>query len=279
MHTCNLKIKKPVPFLKWAGGKKQSLFQFNEFFPEKDQYERYIEPFVGGGAVFFYLDPKKAIIADLNKDLINAYRMIKKDVNLVIKELDYFKKNHSKDFFLSIRKKFNNDDFDSFKKAAGLIYLNKTCFNGLYRVNKKGEFNVPFANHKDFNFNIENLTSINKILKNTIIKSGSFVNVLSYAKKGDFIYLDPPYHPLNKTSSFTTYTKKGFLKNDQEELVRVFKKLDKRGCKIMLSNSNTEFIKNLYKDYFISKVISKRYINSVAKKRGAIVELLIRNYN
>ena len=274
----SLTLKKAEPFLKWAGGKAQLLEQFKPLFPKKETYNRYIEPFLGGGAVFFYLEPKKAILSDLNKDLILAYKVIKNDLeNLLIVLKDYQKK-HNKDFYLRIRDEYNADHLDKITNTADLIYLNKSCFNGLYRVNKSGEFNVPFGNHKLFSVNEEKFKLDSKVLKNAQLKNESFEKVLDYAQKGDFIYFDPPYYPLNPTSSFTTYTNSSFLEKEQERLAEVFDTLDKRGCKLMLSNSDTEFIRTLYKKWHINKVNAKRFINCIAAKRGDVTEVVVRNY-
>jgi len=268
------------PFIKWAGGKSQLLEQFRELLPDDDSYNNYIEPFIGGGAVLFFLQPKKAIISDLNENLANTYRTIKNNVKELIIILDSFQKKHSKEFYLQLREEFNTKKNDKTRKSAILIYLNKTGFNGLYRVNKKGGFNVPFGQHKKFSFKKGELIKASKLLKNVTIKNESFEKVLDNTKKGDFIYFDPPYYPINGTSKFTTYTKEAFLEEEQKKLAEVFKKLDKKGCKVMLSNSDTKFIKDLYKDYkkYTATVGARRFINCIAEKRGEITELVIRNY-
>ena len=270
-----------VPTLvKWAGGKKQLLEQFKRFFPKK--INRYHEPFVGGGSVAFYLikshNPKAVFLTDANEDLINCYTVIKNDVDALINLLKEYKKLHSKEKYYQIRKQ-NLDLLSDISRAARFIYLNKTCFNGLYRVNSKGEFNVPIGSYTNPTILQENgLREISKLLKRVSIQSMPFENVLKFARKGDFIYFDPPYYPLKKGKSFTTYTKEKFLEKEQETLARVFKQLDKKGCLVMLSNSNTKFIKKLYKKYNISFVNARRMINSDAKKRGAIKEIVITNY-
>lgn len=278
--TNKTKKNRIEPFLKWAGGKSQLLEQFRELFPDDNSYNNYIEPFVGGGAVLFFLQPKNAIISDLNNDLINTYKIIKTNVNELIKILENFQKKHSKEFYLKLREEFNNKKVDNVRKAAILIYLNKTCFNGLYRVNKKGGFNVPFGQHKKFNFKKEHLLKAGHLLQHVKIKHESFEKVLDNAKKGDFIYFDPPYYPVNETSKFTTYTKEAFLEEEQKKLAEIFKKLDKKGCKVMLSNSDTKFIRDLYKDYkkYTVTVSAKRFINCIAEKRGEVSEVVVRNY-
>jgi DNA adenine methylase len=273
------KTKKRIePFLKWAGGKSQLLKQFEPLFPKTDSYNRYIEPFVGGGAVFFYLEPREAIIADLNKDLINAYKVLKNHAKELIETLECYQHNHNKDFFLKIRDEYNTDKLDSINKAAHLIYLNKACFNGLYRVNKKGGFNVPFGQHKKFIINKDGLLATSKLLKHTKIENTDFENVLKYAQKGDFVYFDPPYYPLTKGSDFTSYTKENFLEKEQEKLANIFEQLDRRGCLLMLSNSDTKFIRNIYKKWNITRVSAKRFINCIAEKRGDVNEVVVRNY-
>jgi len=268
------------PFIKWAGGKSQLLEQFRELFPPDDSYDNYFEPFIGGGAVYFFLQPKNATISDLNKNLVNTYKNIKTKADDLILILEGFQKKHSKEFYLKLREEFNSTKIGSLRKVAILIYLNKTCFNGLYRVNKKGEFNVPFGQHKKFSFKKEQLLKASQLLKNAKIKNESFEKVLDNAKKGDFIYFDPPYYPINGTSKFTAYTKEAFLEEEQKKLAEVFKKLDKRGCKVMLSNSDTKFIKDLYKNYkkYTVTVGARRFINCNADKRGEITELVVRNY-
>lgn len=274
----NISKKRVEPFLKWAGGKSQLLEQFKPLFPKEGTYKRYIEPFTGGGAVFFYLEPKDAIISDLNKDLIEAYKIVKSHPKELIELLKKYEKKHSKQFYLKIREEYNFDKLDKINKAAHLIYLNKTCFNGLYRVNSKGEFNVPFGQHKNFSVNEAGILSANKILKKTKIEHTDFTQVLKNAKKGDFVYFDPPYYPLNAGSNFTTYTKENFLEKEQEKLKETFKKLDARGCILMLSNSDTSYIRKLYKEWNIKKVSAKRFINCMAEKRGDVSEVVVRNY-
>jgi DNA adenine methylase len=274
----NISKKRVEPFLKWAGGKSQLLEQFKPLFPKEGTYKRYIEPFIGGGAVFFYLEPEEAIISDLNKDLIEAYKVVKSHTKELIELLKKYEKKHSKNFYLKIREEYNADKLDKISKAAHLIYLNKACFNGLYRVNSKGGFNVPFGQHKKFSVNEVGILATSKILKKTKIEHTDFTQVLQNAKKGDFVYFDPPYYPLNIGSNFTTYTKENFLEKEQIELKKTFEKLNARGCILMLSNSDTPFIRNLYKKWHITKVSAKRFINCIAEKRGDVFEVVVRNY-
>jgi len=270
-----------IPTLvKWAGGKKQLITQFSNYFPSK--IERYFEPFVGGGAVAFYilkvLKPKEVMLSDINEELINIYKVIKNNVEELMTLLKEYKKNHSKEEYYRIRAQ-NPEELSAIENAARSVYINKTCFNGLYRVNSKGQFNVPIGSYKNPAICSEkDLREIAKLLKNVQIKVMSFEKILDYAKEGDFIYFDPPYYPLKKGKNFTTYTKENFLEREQEQLAKVFRELDKKGCKLMLSNSDTEFIKNLYKGFNIGIVRAKRMINCDATKRGKINEVVITNY-
>ena len=270
-------------FVKWAGGKTQLIEQFVPLFPKK--FNSYLEPFVGSGAVFFHIiqnfKPKEIIISDINEELINAYRIVKTDVERLIIELKQHKEYHmteGKKYYLTIRAT-NPNELPPLERAARFIYLNKTCFNGLYRVNLKGKFNVPMGSYKNPDIiQEEKLRMVSKLLKKVIIKVLSFEKIFNLAKKGDFVYFDPPYYPLKKGKSFTTYTKGAFLEKEQELLAEVFKKLDKKGCSVMLSNSDTKFIKDLYPKYNINFVQATRMINCNGDKRGKINEVVITNY-
>ncbi len=267
-------------FVKWAGGKKQLLEQFKPFFPK--EVKRYFEPFVGGGAVAFHVmkhyKPQEVYLSDINEELTNCLNVIRNNVEELINDLIKLRKIHTKENYLKIRAE-DPRLLSNLTRATRFIYLNKTCFNGLYRVNSKGEFNVPMGRYKNPSIvNERELREISQLLKNATIQTASFHETIKEAKKGDFVYFDPPYYPLNKTSSFTTYTKDKFLEKEQEHLAKVFKELDKKGCKVMLSNSDTNFVKDLYKDYNISMVKATRMINSNATKRGKINEVVITNY-
>jgi DNA adenine methylase len=277
----------PKPFVKWVGGKRQLLQQFRDMdlYPPygfKPKTATYFEPFVGGGAMFFDLLPKRAILSDMNFELVTTYNVIKNNVDKLIRRLKVYQNKNNKASFLEIRaqdvKKLSALDI-----AARFIYLNRTGFNGLYRVNKNGGFNVPFAGNKNPLICDEiNLRKAHDALKNTKILHQDYKSVLEKAKKGDFIYFDPPYYPVNKTSSFTSYTKEVFLEKEQEELRDTFVKLHKRGCFVMLSNSDTPFINKLYSDLGkkikIHKVYAGRAINSKGSGRGKIKEVLVINY-
>lgn len=277
-------IKKVKPFLKWVGGKGQLLNQFENLFPKK--YNSYFEPFVGGGAVFFNINPKKAHINDINETLTNTYKHIKEDVEKVIRSLkrieqEFISKNEieRKEFYYSIREKYNSLPHSDFNRSLYFLFFNKTAFNGVYRENSKGGFNVPIGSYKNPKIvDPENLRQVSKVLSNTRITSGSFEDAVKNAKKGDFVYFDPPYHPLSETSSFTSYSKDDFSKEDQIKLKELYVELDKKGVCVMLSNSSAPFIKKLYSEFKQIPVFATRMINSKSDKRGKISEVVIVNY-
>lgn len=274
----------PRPIVKWVGGKGQLLNQFQPLFPK--DFNNYFEPFLGGGAVFFHLHPKKAYLNDLNQKLISALESIQTDPEGVIKILENLQDEfHSRDLlkqkelFYFLRNKFNFEKNHKLEKAAILIFLNKTCFNGMYRENSRGEFNTPFGSYKNPTIlDEDNVLAVSDALRNVQLTSLPFENAVEKAKKGDFIYFDPPYHPLTKTANFTGYNENNFGEDDQIRLSEVFRDLDKRGCKIMLSNSDTKFVKSLYEGFRIGKVLANRQINCKATGRGKIKELVIMNY-
>ena len=274
---------KGKPFVKWAGGKRQILDKLIKYVPE--DFNTYYEPFVGGGALFFELSPKNAVINDSNEKLINVFRCIKDEEKLtkMCNELNHHEANHSEGYYYKIRNidrdknKFNR--LSDYKRAARTIYLNKACFNGLYRVNSKGEFNVPFGKKLKVNtYEGQNIGIIHAYLNfnNIKILSIDFEEAVKDAKEGDFIYFDPPYD--SDTYTFNSYTEDGFSKDEQIRLSNVFKNLSDRGCYVMLSNHNTVLINELYKDFYIHKITAKRNINSNGKKRGKVEEVIITNY-
>ena len=275
---------KPKPFVKWVGGKRQLLKQFRElnlyppecFNPESNTY---FEPFVGGGAVFFDLLPKHAELSDTNRELVITYNVIKDNVDGLIKSLK--KHIYNKEYYLRVRAQDINELSD-IEIASRFIFLNRTGFNGMYRVNKSGQFNVPFGRYKNpLICDENNLRKVSEALQGITITHRDYKDVLELAKIGDFIYFDPPYYPLNPTSSFTAYTAKGFFEKEQIELRDTFVKLHERGCFVMLSNSDTPFINELYSELegvSINKIIAGRAINSKGSKRGKINEVLITNY-
>ena len=268
------------PFVKWAGGKRQLLCEIRKYIPK--QITTYYEPFVGGGAVLLDLQPKKAVINDINSDVINVYETIRDDVEGVIKKLRIHK--NEKAYYYKIREQDRTKRFDNFSnvtQAARIIYLNKTCYNGLFRVNSQGQFNVPFGRYK--NPQIVNevvLRAVSRYLNEAEIKflSIDFSEAVKNIKKSGFVYFYPPYDPISDTSSFTGYTLNGFDKEQQLKLKESCDNLNSRGCKFLLSNSATPFILNLYKHYNIEIVEVSRSINSVASGRGKIKEVLVRNY-
>lgn len=270
-----------APVLKWVGGKRQLIDTFSSMLPKR--ITSYCEPFVGGGAVLFYLQPKNAVVNDINKELICVYTVIKNNVDELIAELKKFK-NEPK-FFYSVRDwdrdREKYQSLSDIERAARILYLNKTCYNGLYRVNNAGEFNSPFGHYRNPNIiNEPVLRAVNAYFNGAKIEFSSkdYVDVLAEVKKGTFVYLDPPYDPISDTSSFTGYSKGGFSKEDQIKLYQCCDELDKKGVKFMLSNSATPFIKELYAAYNITTVKAKRAINSVGSKRGNVDEVVVRNY-
>ena len=277
--TKNNLIKPP---LKWVGGKRQLLPEIKKYIPET--IETYYEPFLGGGAVFFDLQPEKSVINDYNDELINVYQTIRDNVEELIEHLKVHEANNSKEYYYGVRAWDREEGYSersNVEKASRLIFMNKTGFNGMYRVNSKNQFNVPYGKYVNPAIvNEDVLRSVN-IFFNEIdvtILNGDFVEAVSEAKSGDFVYFDPPYVPLNETSSFTSYTNNGFNKEDQIRLRELCDELDSRGVKFLLSNSNVPFIQEQYADYTIEIVGATRAINSKASGRGKVEEVLIRNY-
>ena len=274
---------KAQPFIKWVGGKRGLFKQILPFI--NNNFKNYHEPFLGGGAVFFelfslgLLQDKKIFLSDLNSELINAYKVVQNIPNDLILNLENYKKNHSKEFYYKIReldRKSNFQELSEIERATRFIYLNKTCFNGLYRVNKKGFFNTPIGSYKNPNIaDKETILSSSKALQNVILLNQSFEKVINIVQKDDLVYLDPPYYPLNATSHFTSYDSNIFLDHQQKELFQIFQELEQLGVQTLQSNSDTDFIKNLYKDYRVNTVFANRFINSKANNRGKISEIII----
>ena len=274
--------KKIMPFLKWAGGKRQLLDRISERMPQN--YNNYYEPFIGGGAVLFGLQPERALINDINESLINTYRIIATNPQTLIecvKELDSKIGEDGKKYYYDLRERYNDKlmkkEFDV-ELASLFIFINKHCFNGLYRVNGKGLFNVPYNNSKRESIDEESIVEVSAYLKDVTILAGDFEVACQGAGNGDFVFLDSPYAPLNPTS-FESYTKEGFDIESHKRLAKVFDKLTDRGCYCMLTNHNTDFINSLYgnKGYKIDVVSVKRMINSDASKRTG-EEVIICNY-
>jgi DNA adenine methylase len=268
------------PFVKWAGGKRQLLKEISKYAP--GSFNQYFEPFLGGAAVLLHLQPRSFIVNDINTEMINVYQTIKENVDELLNELKEYR--NEKEFFYKVREYDRNPHYhisSPIKKAARIIYLNKTCFNGLFRVNSRGYFNVPFGDYKNPDFiNEKTLRAVSEYFNSSkgVFLNGDFEAAVETAKKGDFIYFDPPYDPLSNTSSFTSYTLAGFGKNEQERLKYLCDNLHKQGCSFLLSNSSTEYIHKLYHGYKIEIVRATRNINSVGSARGAVDEVLIRNY-
>jgi len=298
------------PFLKWAGGKKQLLNEFEKRFPPElysGKIKTYVEPFVGGGAVLFYIINKfnfdECYIYDANEELILAYKVVQSNINELISHLEemeskYLSLNEDgrKDYFYFVRDIFNSNkkeiDYVNYtdnwiERAAQIIFLNKTCYNGLFRVNSKGGFNVPFGKYKNPTISDkDNLLEVSRVLQNVKINIGDFELCKQVVDDRTFVYLDPPYRPLNKTSNFTSYSKDSFNDEDQTRLTSLYRKLDGVGAKLMLSNSDPKnenpddtFFDNLYEGYNIERVSATRMINCNGQKRGSNMELIITNYN
>lgn len=272
------------PIVKWAGGKTQLLDRILSLMPSS--FDSYFEPFIGGGALLFKIQPHKAYINDANSELVSVYECFKNDdtFSKLIEKLDEYQAKHSEGFYLQIRALDRNPDWSKatiLDKAARMIYLNKACFNGLFRVNSKGFFNVPSGKKKQVVcYNIENLKGIRDYFKKAeiTIYNGDFEKAVVKAKSGDFVYFDPPYDTWEDKDSFTSYDKEGFGKEDQRRLANLYRNLDKNGVKVMLSNHNTKFIRELYNGFNIHIVNAKRMINSNANGRGDVEEVLITNY-
>ena len=265
----------PRPFLKWAGGKSRLIPQYLPYFPKK--FTNYYEPFLGGGAVFFHLQPKSAVLTDINANLINTYCCVRDRVEELITYLNKHELRHNKEYYYDVRSYPGGTEIE---RAARLIYLNKTCFNGLYRENSKGEFNVPMGKYKNPRIcNADLLRSVSALLKSVTIEQRHFEDVLKYAHSAeDFVYFDPPYFPINDTSYFTSYSRDAFTKDDQIRLREVFAELASKKVKVLLSNSDCEFIRELYSGFKIYPILAARAINSKAKLRGKVAEVLITSY-
>ncbi len=309
MRFNRMKVQNARPFLKWAGGKSQLLNEFDMRFPpeiKEGLIETYVEPFVGGGAVYFYVNNNYTFdecqIYDINEELVLAYTVVKNDVEELIDILQDVETTYlsldpkkRKEFFYETRNRYNelkrSIQWHRYGKAwvlraADLIFLNRTCFNGLFRVNSKGEFNVPFGRYKNPKIlHEEVLRSDSTLLENTSIHQGDFSDCAQYVDENTFVYFDPPYRPLNQTSSFTSYSKDGFGDDDQKRLAELFHRLDSKGAKLMLSNSDPknedpddQFFEDLYSDNFIDQIPARRAINCNGERRGEINELIITNY-
>jgi len=271
-----------VPFLKWVGGKRQLISSIVEQLPKDIHKRRYFEPFIGGGAVFFHLQPKNAVINDFNRELINVYNVIKDSLDGLIADLKTHK--NTSEYFYRIRELDRTEKFkelSEIQRASRIIYLNKTCYNGLYRVNNAGEFNAPFGRYKKPNIvNEPVLKAVNDFLNTNQIKISNtdYANILNEVNEKSFVYIDPPYYPISESSNFTGYIQGGWNINDQIRLREFCDRLNEKGVKFLQSNSFHSLIKTQYTNYQISVVQAKRVVNSQGADRGAVKELLIRNY-
>ncbi len=269
------------PILKWVGGKRQLMNEIVTRLPE--EYNNYYEPFLGGASVLLGLNPKVSFVNDINPELINVYNTVKNDSDELIKLLK--KHKNDSEYFYAIRSLDRNKEkykkLSNVERASRIIYLNKTCYNGLYRVNSRGELNAPFGKYKNPLICDEgNIKEVSNFFNQSKVKffNEDFETFLNRCETGDFVYLDPPYDPVNDSSNFTGYSAGGFSRHDQERLKKICDDLTRRGVYFLLSNSSTDFIKNLYSEYTIDLVDAKRNINSNAKKRGVVQEVLVRNY-
>jgi len=275
----------PKPFVKWAGGKRQLIPEIQKHLPEK--FSSYFEPFLGGGALLFHLLSEnknlKGYVSDLNSDLILSYVTIRDNLSSLLKSLQKHSDNYfsdSKSYYYSVRE---SNPKSQIEKVSRLLFMNRTCFNGLYRVNSKGKFNVPLGRYSNPNIvQEENLRSVNQFLNHNkiIIKCHDFSSTVEKAKKGDFVYFDPPYQPVSKTANFTSYTNGNFGLNDLKRLAKVSNELAKKGVNVLLSNSSTKQVRELFssKDWEIFEIQANRAINSDSNNRTGHSELLIKNY-
>lgn len=275
MQTQLLQAIAPRPFLKWAGGKGQVISQYIPHFPTG--FSTYYEPFLGGGAVFFHLQPIQSRLTDINPELVNVFSCVRDQVDALIKCLETHRDRHSSDYYYQVRA---CREGSAVERAARLIYLNKTCFNGLYRENSQGQFNVPIGRYKNPTIcDPELLRAASLALQSAQIEQHPFQSVLSDARsQDDFVYFDPPYHPISATSRFTSYSRYSFTQDDQIRLRDTVAELADRGVKVMLSNSDCPFIRELYRDFTIHTIFASRTINSHAEKRGKITEVLVTSY-
>ena len=297
--------EKARPFVKWAGGKGSLISQLSNFYPyelKNGIIERYIEPFVGGGAVLIDIlqnyDVRQAYAFDINMDLINSYNVIKNNVeelitNLKRMETEYLQleQEERKNYFYNKRNEYNDytlqENEQNVQRAAQFIYLNRTCFNGLYRVNKDGKFNVPVGSYKNPTIcDEENLRNLSELIQNVQFQYGDYRRSMEYVTENTFVYFDPPYRPLNMTSGFTSYTKEDFNDDNQRELATFYRELNERNAKLMLSNSNPknineedQFFDNIYQGFNIDEIYASRMINANSNGRGKISEILVTNYN
>lgn len=270
---------KPAPVVKWAGGKGRLLSQLTPLLPKGVRHMRHVEPFAGGAAFFFAQTPPRALLCDINQHLIGTYQAVRDELPAVVGYLREHAARHDSDHYYAVRQRYNHDTMTGPERAAAFLYLNRTCFNGLHRVNQKGHFNVPMGRYARPRILDEGLLrAASAQLAQADLRCATFESLLGLAKPGDFVYLDPPYEPVSQTASFTSYAKDGFDSAQQERLRDVYRELDRRGCKLMLSNSDVPRIRDLYRDYNIDIVSAARAINCNGNKRGKVNEVVVRNY-
>lgn len=267
------------PFLRWAGGKTRIVNALrNRLPPNFSNGNRYHEPFLGGGSLFFRLRPPKATLSDRNRDLVECYRAVQERPDLVARYLKHHLSDNCEDYYYRMRDKYNHSG-PSIAKSALFIYLNKTCFNGIWRVNKDGSFNVPYGHRQPKTSRlIRNMYDVSEALSEASIIHGDYRQVVRYARKGDIVYLDPPYPPLNGTSCFTQYTRGGFGKEEHAELASFASRLDQKGCFVMISNADIPYIRRLYQSYNIHELEVMRWIRADGK-RYRVGEVIITNYD
>jgi DNA adenine methylase len=264
------------PIVKWVGGKSKLLPELTARLPE--YFERYFEPFAGGAAMFFRIAPERAVLADSNSDLIGLYRCLAHDVGAVIRKLEHHRATHSEEHYYATRTRWNDRErsWSSADRAATFIYLNKTCFNGLWRVNRAGAFNVPIGRYTDPPICVpDSLRAAQAVLARAELRCADYRTAVRDAGRGDLVYFDPPYDPVTPTANFTSYTAGAFGPDDQRALADTARELVARGCRVMLSNSDTPFIRSLYKGFQIDRVKCSRAINSNAAKRGEVDEVIV----
>jgi DNA adenine methylase len=267
-----------TPFVKWAGGKGQLLAQLEPFFPPPGSYVRYFEPFLGGGAVYFHLQPARAVLSDLNEELVNTYEVIRDQLDELLTSLQ--KHQDGAEYYYWVRQLPRERALTDVQRASRFIFLNKRCYNGLYRVNSKGEFNVPIGRYKNPPriFDETNLRRISGLLRGAELRNTSYELALERAGRGDFVYLDPPYAPLSATAYFTSYTKDSFGDADQARLAEILRELDRRGARFLLNNHDTRSLRRMYAGFNIDVAMASRMINSKADRRGGVKELIVTNY-
>lgn len=270
------------PFIKWAGGKSRILGKLLPMLPPGADLMRHVEPFMGGAAMFFARRPARAMLCDVNHALVETYLAVRDEVENVIAALEPLAAQHAaaSGAYYAVRERYNTRrGFARAERAAMFVYLNKTCFNGLHRVNRKGEFNVPEGRYKNPRvLDAEGLRCASAALAGCEIRSQGFEGLLGSAKPGDFVYLDPPYEPVSRTSKFTSYAEAGFSQRDQERLRDVFVQLDRRGCKLMLSNSDVPFIRELYRAFRVDQIIAPRTLGGSPTSASKALEVVVRNY-